>query len=231
MFVYRFSESDYEVDPFDKEEIKAILNAADGQIKNLFQFAFFTGLRTSELIALEWDDIDWLQGQVHVRQAYVRRRIKSTKTKAGKRKVLLWPPALEALKLQKTYTFLEGKRVFHYPLRSVPWETPTQIRDRAWRYVLRRAGVRYRNPYQTRHTYASMMLSNGENIMWLAKQMGHVTVEMIIKTYGKWIPDNSVHTGYKPVNDWGKYIALKEAKCPVYAPQSSSREDVSKKIL
>jgi len=46
-----------------------------------------------------------------------------------------------------------------------------------------------------------MMLSNGENIMWVAKQMGHTNVEMVIKTYGKWIPDHSITAGYKPVND------------------------------
>jgi integrase len=213
------SESDYEVDPFTKEEIEAILNTAEGQIKNLFQFAFFTGLRTSEFIPLEWGDIDWIKGEVHVRRAYVRRRIKSTKTKSGKRKVLLLPPALEALKSQKAYTFLEGKQIFHYPLRHVPWQTPTQIRDRAWVHLLRRASVRYRNPYQTRHTYASMMLSNGENIMWVAKQMGHVTVEMVIKTYGKWIPDGSINTGYKLVNDWSKHLVFKVSNGPNLVPE------------
>ncbi|WP_434777498.1 hypothetical protein [Neisseria sp. Ec49-e6-T10] len=42
-----------------------------------------------------------------------------------------------------------------------------------WVSVLKFAGVRYRRPYQTRHTFASMMLSAGENPMWVAAQMGH----------------------------------------------------------
>lgn len=157
------SESDYEVDPFDKKEIKAILNTAEGQIKNLIQFAFFTGLRTSELIALEWGDIDWIHGLLYVDRAFVNGKIKKTKTKAGKRQVLLLAPALEALKAQKVHTFMEGKRVFHAPFSNQPWTSAFQIRHSAWLPVLRRAGLRYRNPYQTRHTYASMMLSNGEN--------------------------------------------------------------------
>ncbi len=210
--------SKYVVDPFDKKEIEAILNSAIGQIKNLFQFAFFTGLRTSELMALEWGDIDWINGRVYISRAIVYGRLKETKTAAGERYVLLLPPALDALKSQKAYTFLQNERVFHYPLKNTPWQEPSQIRQQAWLPLLRKAGVRYRNPYQTRHTYASMMLSNGENIMWVARQMGHKNTEMVMKTYGKWIPDSSITTGYKLVNDWANHIELKGEKCPNFAP-------------
>ncbi len=196
------SKSDWEVDPFDRDEIKIILTEAIGQTRNLFQFAFFTGLRTSELIALKWNDIDWLKGVVRVSRAVVMKQEKSTKTTAGIREVLLLSPALEALKAQKSYTFLEGNRIFHNPRTNNPWETDGQIRKTAWRHILKKASVRYRNPYQTRHTYASMMLSAGENPLWVAKQMGHRDTEMIIKHYGRWIPDKSAVSGYKPVNNW-----------------------------
>ena len=52
-----------------------------------------------------------------------------------------------------------------------------------------------------------MMLSGGENIMWVASQMGHVDTEMVMRTYGKWIPDESSKKGYQPVNNWGAYIS------------------------
>ncbi|WP_231990347.1 hypothetical protein [Nitrosomonas ureae] len=48
--------------------------------------------------------------------------------------------------------------------------------------------MKYRTPYQTRHTFASMMLSSGEHYMWVAHQMGHKDWGMIIKVYGRWIP-------------------------------------------
>lgn len=200
--------SDWEVDPFDQDEIRAILNEADGQARNLFQFAFFTGLRTSELIALEWNDIDWFKGVVRISRAVVLKQEKGTKTKAGTRDILLLQPAAEALKAQKPFTFLEGKRVFHNPRTNTPWETDGQIRKTSWAYILKKIGIRYRNPYQTRHTYASMMLSAGENPLWVAKQMGHRDTEMIIKHYGRWIPDKSIVAGYKPVNNWS--IALQQ---------------------
>ncbi len=205
------SRSEDKIDPFNLKEIQAILNAAEGQARNLFQFAFYSGLRTSELIGLEWDDIDWVNGLVHVCRAVVCKQPKKTKTYAGDRKLLLLPPALSALKAQKQYTFLAGRRVFHNPLTDKPWETDKQIRETAWRKILRKAGVRYRYPYQTRHTYASMMLSNGENMMWVSQQMGHVNVEMVMKNYGRWIPDSSVTAGYRPVNNWDEHDAFGNA--------------------
>lgn len=198
--------SDFKVDPFTRKEINAILEHATGQDKNLLQFAFFTGLRTSELIGLEWNDVDWENNVINISRAVVRKYTKCPKTESGARQVLLLPPALEALKDQKQYTGKQNFRVFHNPRNNVPWETDSQIRKRCWIPIIKEAKVRYRNPYQTRHTYASMMLSNGENIMWLSKQMGHADIEMVMRTYGKWIPDSSIKAGYRPVNNWGMYL-------------------------
>lgn len=66
-----------------------------------------------------------------------------------------------------------------------------------WQTVLRKAGIRYRNPYQTRHTYASLLLSVGENPMWVASQMGHADWGMIRKRYGRWIPSVDLEVGEK----------------------------------
>lgn len=52
-----------------------------------------------------------------------------------------------------------------------------------------------------RHTYASTLLSNGENVFWLATQMGHENTEMIFKHYGKWIPQKD-NGGYSPVGEY-----------------------------
>jgi integrase len=42
-----------------------------------------------------------------------------------------------------------------------------------WIPALKKAGLKYRNPYQTRHTFASTLLSRGENQLWITQQMGH----------------------------------------------------------
>lgn len=36
--------------------------------------------------------------------------------------------------------------------------------------------------------------------------MGHVDIEMVMKTYGRWIPDQTAHSGYKPVHDWDSHL-------------------------
>jgi CRP-like cAMP-binding protein len=54
--------------------------------------------------------------------------------------------------------------------------------------ALRRAGLRYRTMYQTRHTFASLALASGEDLGWAAKQLGHASAEMIIRRYHRFIP-------------------------------------------
>ncbi|WP_281718456.1 tyrosine-type recombinase/integrase [Pandoraea apista] len=73
-----------------------------------------------------------------------------------------------------------------------------------WNSALKRAGVRYRNPYQTRHIYASMMLSAGEHPMWVAKQMGHADWTMIARVYGRWMPTADLKAGDKAVEKFAK---------------------------
>lgn len=204
--------SSYVADPFSRQEIHQLLAHSEGQVRNLIQFAFFTGLRPSELIGLRWEDIDWTKGVVHVRRAVVSKQEKCTKTPAGQREVLLLPPALDALLAQKSYTFLEGDRVFHHPTLKKAWISDTQIRKPHWIGIFKRSGVRYRNFYQTRHTFASMLLSAGENMLWLSKQMGHRDAEMLIKVYTKWIPQPNSDVGYQPTYNW------KQALVPVNSP-------------
>lgn len=194
-----------EPDPFSPDEMMKILQACTGQIKNLFQFAFSTGLRTSELIALEWGDVDWNESVVRIRRAKVRGEIKVTKTYSSERDIKLSSWALAALKSQKEYTHLKGKEVFHNPRTDEPWKDDAPIRRTAWQPALKRAGVRLRNPYQTRHTYASVLLSQGVNPMFVAQQMGHKDWGMIRKRYGRWIPEIDTSSGDKIEAFWSQY--------------------------
>lgn len=202
-------------DPFTKDELWEIINTATGQARNLFQFAFFTGLRTGELIALEWGDIDWNKNVVCVRRNSVRKEIKTTKTSAGQRDVLLLPQAREALDNQKEFTFLGGGRVFHNPRTNQPWETDAQIRRTSWEHILKKTGIRYRIPYHTRHTYASQLLSSGENPMWVAAQMGHRDWGLIRTRYATWIPSTDPTAGQKA----GAFLQKPDRECPAGVQQ------------
>ena len=192
-----------DVDPFTPADVRAILAACDlDQIRNYVQFAVATGLRTSELIALCWADVDWKAGTVTVRRAWVMGKMKVPKTKSGKRPVELVKPALEALKAQRALTGLAGEFVFHDPRTGARWGSDQSLRAGEWRRALTKAGVRYRYPYQMRHTFASQALSAGENVMWVAKQMGHRDWTITAKKYARWIPSIVPDAGDKVAAVW-----------------------------
>lgn len=92
-------------------------------------------------MALEWRDIDLKRGTVKVSRAMVRKRLKGKKTEAGEREVMLLEPAIQALLVQKEFTFKKDKHVFHNPRTKQAWETDHQISRTAWIYALERAGV------------------------------------------------------------------------------------------
>ncbi|WP_140186952.1 site-specific integrase [Providencia stuartii] len=189
------SDSDYIVDPLTPEEVTAIYSAVRyDQWKNLFQFAINTGLRSSELCALSWGDIDFIGRTAHVQAASVAGVIKGTKTKAGTRIVELNEDAMTALNNQKSFTFLKNETIFEDPKTNKAWAGADAIRKKAWVPTLQKAGVRYRNPYQTRHTFAIKHISNGVNLFWLASQMGHKGPEMLFRHYGAYLKEYDGNT-------------------------------------
>ncbi|HBV9688224.1 site-specific integrase [Klebsiella quasipneumoniae] len=184
------AESNYVVDPLSPAEVDALLSAAGNkQWENLFRFAIQTGLRSSELCALRWRDIDFIGKTAHIQNASVVGVIKGTKTKAGTRKVELTEEALVALNSQKLFTFMKDETIFEDPKSNKAWASADAIRKKAWLPTLRKAGIRYRNPYQTRHTFATKHISQGANLFWLAGQMGHKGPEMLFRHYGRYLSD------------------------------------------
>lgn len=181
---------DYVVDPFVPAETSAIYQHCRYlEWENLFRFAFNTGLRSSELCALRWTDIDFIENTAHVQVAKVVGILKGTKTKAGTRKVELNNEARAALQSQKQFTLMKSEFIFSDPKTGKPWMNANAIRKKAWVPTLQIAGVRYRNPYQTRHTFATRHISQGANLFWLAGQMGHKGPEMLFRHYGSYLAE------------------------------------------
>ncbi|HCM9270342.1 TPA: site-specific integrase [Enterobacter cloacae subsp. cloacae] len=189
------AESRYIVDPLSPAEVSALLTSTGNkQWENLFRFAIQTGLRSSELCALRWRDIDFVGKTAHVQSASVSGVTKGTKTKAGTRKVELTDEAMIALDDQKPFSFMKDGCVFEDPKTNKPWASADAIRKKAWVPTLRKAGIRYRNPYQTRHTYATRLISRGVNLFWLAAQMGHKGPEMLFRHYGRYLKEYDNNT-------------------------------------
>lgn len=180
-----------EPDPLSSNEIRALLNACDGQIRNIIAFAIMTGLRTSELIAVRWQDIDFDGRLVHIRITRTSQSEKSHgKTATSIRSVHLPQEAIDVLRAQRAFT--EGKTsVFDNPRTGEPWKSDNPYRRVAWYPTVKRAEIRHRPAYQTRHTFASMLLSYGADPMYVAQQMGHRDWGMIRKVYGRWLSERS----------------------------------------
>jgi len=199
--------SDFEIDPFDAKERAAFLEACrNEEEQDQYIFWFDTGLRPGELIALGWPKIDWINSLARIDASVFEQVEKGPKTQAGIRDMELTPAALAALGRQKGRTFLAGGRIWGCPVPLVgggrhgrdgqlPWTDDQQLRKSSYYVVMKRAKVRHRNMYQIRHTYASVHASAGRNLFWLAGQMGHETIEMIIRHYARWIPGSSTASG------------------------------------
>ena len=85
-------------DPFSHEERAALIRTAKGQLQNLVQFGFWSGLRLSELFALNWDNVDWMNSRIYIDGALTQdaKEIKKQKPKPVNAPSicypLLWPP-------------------------------------------------------------------------------------------------------------------------------------------
>lgn len=202
-----------EPDPFTKNEIAKILKVGTDRIQELFmmKFAFWSGVRVSELIALSWDDIDFDRGIAIIRRANVQGYYKVPKTRGSVREVELLQPALDALKEQKAHTYLmpheeievtqkdnrtviteKWRPVWRNSLTGEVHVSDGAVRERFWQNHLVKAGVRYRGPSHSRHTYASQLLSTGQiSKDWIAQQMGHTNTKMLDDHYAKWIPEDA----------------------------------------
>lgn len=175
--------------PFTPEEVATILIAAPSAYWGaLWLFGFSTGLRLSELIALRWSDI--ASDRLWVRRSRVGGVTRQTaKSAAGVRAVALLPPAKEALEVaRQTLPPAEGDdEVWRDPESGRPFADAGDLRY-WWRRTLERAGIPYRPAYHMRHTYASTLLSAGEDPTWVATQMGHRDWGLIRRVYARWIP-------------------------------------------
>ncbi len=74
---------------------------------------------------------------------------------------------------------------------------------KAWQRAHQGTSIKYRNPYQLRHTFASQLLSQGENPAYIAKLLGHKTVEMVQRTYGRWVSEGEKLGFDRPPRQYG----------------------------
>jgi integrase len=175
--------------PFESwQQIDAVaeqLGPVDGP---MVVFAAATGLRPSELFALEQRDVDRAAGLLYVRRAYANGRLKHTKTRLSNRAVPLQAIALEALdrlpRFEDPILFANsrGGRVDFRSFGRRHWK-PAQIA----------AGIEpLRHLYDLRHTYATFALRAGVSVFAVSRFMGS-SIAMIDYHYGHLARDSRQH--------------------------------------
>jgi integrase len=181
-------DSDSDPDPYDEDERRLILDnfrTHKGHWYPFVYFQLFQGARPSEAAALRRKDVDLLHGVVQIRRSRVASNEAKTKTKKSRRTIRLHPGTTEVLKAV-------------WPIHAAPddyvFTTPTgapidqaNFYKRIWLPELRRAGLRERPFYNTRHSYISYMLSVGKRLAFVSEQTGH-SIRTLERHYAKYLP-------------------------------------------
>lgn len=177
-------------DPFARDESEQIIEEAarihSGQVHNLIEFWFWTGLRTSEIFGLQWSKVDLPNRTIVVAEALVRGEHKDRTKTTVARMVRLNSRAFAALMRQRSLNRISDSAIFHDPRYGTQWDDERAFRRSFWTPILKRLGIRYRRPYNMRHSYATAMLMAGMTPAFCARQLGH-SVDTFLTTYARWL--------------------------------------------
>lgn len=176
-----------DIEPFTLDEVQLILSRVRADFRNYYTVRFFTGMRTGEIDGLKWLYVDFERRQILIRETIVAGEEDTTKTEGSVREIQMSQRVFDALKAQEAVTKGISRFVFcnatGKPLDHV------NVTKRVWYPLLRYLGLKARRPYQTRHTAATLWLAAGENPLWISRQLGHTSTEMLFKVYGRFVPN------------------------------------------
>lgn len=173
--------------PFTLDEIDLILSHAKGQYKNFLGISFFTGARSGEILALKWKDIDFDTNTISISKTLSKGIITTAKTQSSVRDIEVLPMAKKFLEAQRLETGLQNGFIFtkadklsHYANNSLFYNT--------YREILDKVGLERRSLHNTRHTFASMMLNNQIDALWVSSMLGHKNLDITLKVYTHYLP-------------------------------------------
>ncbi len=176
-----------DITPFSLDEVKLILATVRADFKEYYTVRFFTGMRTGEIDGLKWKYVDFERRLILVRETVVLGEEDTTKTDGSQREIEMNEAVYQALRNQEKATRKLSDFVFC--TRDGNHLDHNNVTKRVWYPLLRHLGLALRRPYQTRHTAATLWLAAGENPLWIARQLGHSSTEMLFKVYSRFVPN------------------------------------------
>jgi integrase len=165
-------------------QIRALLDAeSDLKYKTLFMVTVMTGMRQGEILGLQWDDIDWVTNQVQVKRTFTSGRFYDPKSKASKRKIDLAPQLIAQLKKWQL-ACPSNKIGLVFPNEDGKPIESTSLVKRKFLPALKKAAIPRIRFHDLRHTYASLLIDQGENPKYIQAQLGHSSINMTFDIYG-----------------------------------------------
>jgi integrase len=185
-------------DFLSREEVNLFLTTCYQHFNDyypLFLCAFRTGLRLGELLGLQWGDMDWNGNFIEVRRSYKIGKVGPTKTGKNRRVDIsdqLMATLRSLYSKRQAEALAEGrgevvKAIFHRDGKQIEQNFIRRIFKR----ILIKAGIREIRFHDIRHTYASLLLSNGESPVYVKEQLGHTSIQMTVDIYGHLIPGSN----------------------------------------
>ncbi len=195
-----------EMRPLTTDEARRLLDAARGdRLEALYILAITTGMRQGELLGLKWSDVDLEEpenGSLCVRRTLTRidggKRVVlgEPKTRKSRRTLRLTPEAVQILRrhleLQMEEIGLLGDR---YGDQGLVFTTeagtpvnPSNLRQRSFAPLLRRAGLPPIRFHDLRHTCATLLLAQGTHPKFVQELLGHATIAITLDTYSHVLP-------------------------------------------
>lgn len=181
---------DKEIRPYTPHELQRILAAARSTSYYLpVAVGIHTGMRRGEVLGLQWGDIDFERGVIHVQRSMEQGkgpviRLKDPKTAKSRRSV----PIPELL-LSELTGIRQGKPddalVMVWPDGSPI--TPLKL-SHMFAYIRGRAGLAHGTYHTLRHSYATILLTRGVNPKVVQELLGHSTITTTMNTYSHVVP-------------------------------------------
>ncbi|MGP5495499.1 Arm DNA-binding domain-containing protein [Psychrobacter celer] len=182
-----------DIQPLTLDEVWKFINGVREDYRNYYLVRFLTGMRTSEIDGLTWENIDFNRREIVIKQALVKGKMVPPKTQESYRAIQMSPWVYDALKEQQAVSYKRSDYVF-CSHTGEPLDY-NNVNKRVWHPTLKILGLKKRNAYQTRHTAATLWLAAGESPEWIASQMGHSTTKMLFNTYSRYVPNMTRQDG------------------------------------
>lgn len=176
-----------EMDFLNVEEIRLFLENVELEYYPHFLTAVFTGMRRGELLALKWSDVNWATNQIHVRRSLVLGKIDEPKSRAAIRAIIMPPLLVKVLKKHKL-SCTPSEQDFIFPNREGKILDAGNLIKRHLLPALRRAGLRRITFHSLRHSYASLLIAQGENLKYIQSALGHSSAQVTLDRYGHLMP-------------------------------------------